>query len=275
MKNLIITFVIFLTLISCTEVVDIPLDTENPRLVVEANIKWQNGTSGEEQSIKLTTTTNFYTKTIPKALGAIVSVKNNATNEVFAFIETPNSGLYNCNNFKPVINDTYTINIKYKDTEYQATEKLISVSEIVDVIQEANGGLNGKKIRVRAVYNDPQPTADYYLFNYSFPNLEGMKPDFYVSDDIFYNGNQFYSVSFKDDLKVGDIVKMTHLGISQQYYNYLNILLSLAGSGGGGGPFSAPPVSVRGNFINNQNENDYPYGYFSLSQIDSKEYVIK
>ena len=65
------------------------------------------------------------------------------------------------------------------------------------------------------------------------------------------------------------------MGISQQYYNYLNILLSLAGSGGGGGPFSAPPVSVRGNFINNQNDNDYPYGYFSLSQTDSKEYVIK
>lgn len=275
MKNIILLIILLFTIISCTEVVDIPLNTENPKLVVEANMKWQKGTTGQEQIVKLTTTTNFYNNEIPTVSGATVSVKNTDTNENFTFNEIPNSGIYICINFIPILNNNYVLKVNYDGNEYQATEKLIPVSEISLVTQDATGGINGKEIRVRANYLDPQATADYYLFNYSFPNLTGIKPDFYVSDDIFYNGNTFFSTSFKDDLKIGDTIQMTHFGISQQYYNYLNILLTLSGSVNGGGPFTAPPVAVRGNLINLQNENDYPYGYFSLSEADTKQYIIK
>ncbi len=274
MKKIFIIFAAIISLVSCTQVVDIPLNTENPKLVVEANLKWQKGTAGNLQVIKLTTTTNFYSKNIPNALGASVTVKNEDTNEIFNFVETANTGLYNCTNFNPEMNNNYSIKIVYKGTTYEGTEKLMPVAKIENIIQEANGGITGKEIRVRANYIDPQATTDYYLFNYSFPNLTGMKPDYYVNDDIFTNGNQYFSVSFKDDLKIGDTVKITHFGISQQYYNYLSILLSLSGNQGGG-PFQAPPVSVRGNLVNKQNDNDFPYGYFSLSESDTKDYIIK
>ncbi len=256
---------------SCTEVVDIPLDTANPRLVVEANIYWAKGTTGNVQKIKLTKTTNFYSNTVPKVSGATVTVTN-STNVVFNFVEVTNTGEYVCNNFVPVLNATYKMNISSEGKNYTATEVLKPVAAIQGFNQDTSGGITGNDIRVQALYNDPASTTDYYLFKYKYP--ETIKPDFYVTDDQFYNGNPFFSVTFNNKLKQGDIIEITHFGISQQYYNYLNILLSLTGNQGGG-PFQAPPVSVRGNITNTGDQNEYPFGYFSLSETDPRTYTIQ
>jgi hypothetical protein len=45
------------------------------------------------------------------------------------------------------------------------------------------------------------------------------------------------SISQNDDLKIGDKVTVSHYGISKEYYNYINILVSISG-GNGGGPFN-------------------------------------
>jgi hypothetical protein len=57
-------------------------------------------------------------------------------------------------------------------------------------------------------------------------------------------------------LKIGDKVTVSHYGISKEYYNYINILVSI--SGNGGGPFQSPPATVRGNIINTTNADNYP-----------------
>jgi hypothetical protein len=46
-----------------------------------------------------------------------------------------------------------------------------------------------------------------------------------------------FSISQNDDLKIGDKVTVSHYGISKEYYNYINILVSISG-GNGGGPFN-------------------------------------
>jgi hypothetical protein len=72
-------------------------------------------------------------------------------------------------------------------------------------------------------------------------------------------------------LKIGDKVTVSHYGISKEYYNYINILVSISG-GNGGGPF--PPATV-GNIINTTNADNYPLGYFSLSEADTRNYTIQ
>ena len=62
--------------------------------------------------------------------------------------------------------------------------------------------------------------------------------------------------------------------MQKQYYKFLEILLSISGNNGGG-PFQAPPVTVRGNILNTTNPDDFPFGYFNLSEIDSKTYTIQ
>ena len=52
--TLYISFLLLITLFSsCEKVVDIDLNNAEPKLVIDAIIKWQKGTSGENQTIKL------------------------------------------------------------------------------------------------------------------------------------------------------------------------------------------------------------------------------
>ena len=111
--HFILAFLFAIFLNSCQDVVDIPLNTDKPRLVIDAAINWEKGTAGSEQTIKLTTTTNFYSNLIPVVSNASVTVKN-SSNMVFNFVETPNTGLYVCTYFLPNIEEVYTLNIDYK-----------------------------------------------------------------------------------------------------------------------------------------------------------------
>ena len=262
---------ILISVTSCTEVVDVKLDTANPKLVVEASINWQKGTAGNIQKIILTSTADYYTNKTPVVSNATVTVSN-SLNVVFNFIETPNTGQYICNNFIPVINETYKLTIVSNGKTYTATETLKPIAKIETIIQDSNGGFTNDQIQVNANFIDPVATEDFYLFKYEYPNT--IKPDIYVTEDAFYNGNPFFSQSFKDNLKTGDVIKITHFGVSKQYFKYLEILLSISGNNGGG-PFQSPPVTVRGNVINQTNQDDFPFGYFNLSEIDSKTYTIQ
>ena len=97
---------------------------------------------------------------------------------------------------------------------------------------------------------------------------------YYVGEDKFFQGNEYFSQTDDDDLKAGDEIEITHYGISKQYYNYMSILVSIAGSNAGG-PFQSPPATVKGNVINTTDKANYPLGYFSLSETDSKKYKIQ
>ena len=43
----------------------------------------------------------------------------------------------------------------------------------------------------------------------------------------------------------------------------------------GGGPFQTQPATVRGNCVNQTNHENFPLGYFRLSQAYSMEYQVQ
>lgn len=269
--NIIIAFLSILFLVSCEEVVQLDLPEATPKIVIEAVIKWQKGTSGAIQKIKLTTTTGFYSTTIPVVSGASVIVKN-SSNTSYTFNEINGSGEYVCTNFRPVINETYTLTVISNNQIYTASEKLQSVASITEIIQNDKGGFTGNDIEIKTYFNDPANEDNYYLYNYNYSNE--VLQNFYVDEDAFYQGNRFFSVSLSDKVKKGNKITVTHFGISKSYYNYLSVLLSIA-SNGGGSPFQSPPATVRGNIINSTTTADYPLGYFSLSETDKREYIVQ
>ena len=274
MKNIFLKFcaaAIILVSLSCEQVVDIDLKTAAPKLVVEANINWQKGTSGSMQSIKLSTTTAYFSNTYPVVNNAVVTVKNSA-NISFNFIEMNNSGVYQCLNFVPQINEKYTLTIISNGQTYAATETLKPIATITKIEQKNDGGFLGKSKEIKAFYLDPAAENNFYLYRYQYSGVA--KPDTYVDEDEFFQGNPFFSVSQNSDLKTGDIVTVTHFGISQQYQNYLSILLAIAGNSGGG-PFQSPPATVRGNVVNQTSFENFPLGYFSLSETDQRIYTMQ
>jgi hypothetical protein len=273
MKKLIILFLVISSYIftSCEDVIQVDTITAPPRLAVEAAINWQKGSEGNIQTIKLSSTTGYFETEIPVVSGAVVSIKN-SSNTVFNFIENPNTGIYTCSNFEPVLNETYTLTIISNGQTYTATETMRSVAPISRLVQNDKGGFSGNDIEVKAYFNDPVNEGNFYLYRYEYKNVK--KSDLYADEDTYFNGNEFFSLTQNDSLKVGDKIDITHLGISKSYYNYMNIIISLAGQNGGG-PFQSPPSTARGNVINTTNPNNYPLGYFSVSEIDAREYTIQ
>ncbi|KUJ61935.1 hypothetical protein AR687_10280 [Flavobacteriaceae bacterium CRH] len=272
MKKAILLMVFFISIFftSCEEVVDVDLDTAAPKLVIEAAINWHKGTNGTQQTIKLTTTTGYFENVVPTVSGATIFITNSIGTQ-FNFVEAPNSGRYICTNFKPVIDEQYTLTVISNGNTYTASETMKSVAPITRIEQNDEGGFTGKDIEIKAFYNDPADVDNYYLYKYEYSNK--ITSNYYVDEDKFFKGNEFFSISDDDELKIGDKISLTHYGISKQYYNYMSILVSIAGNSSGG-PFQSPPATVKGNIINTTDKSNYPLGYFSLSETDSRTYTI-
>lgn len=273
MKKLIILLLVTSSFVftGCEEVIQVETTTGPSRLAVEAAINWQKGTAGNIQTIKLTSTAGYFENAIPVVSGAVVFLTN-SYNTVFNFTENKKTGIYVCSDFIPVLNETYTLTIKTNGQTYTATETMLPVAPITRLIQNDKGGFSGKDIELKAYFNDPDNEENYYLYRYEYKNLK--KSDLYADEDTYFNGNEIFSITQNDSLKVGDKINISHLGISKSYYNYISILISLAGQNGGG-PFQSPPSTARGNVVNTTNPSNYPLGYFSVSEIDAREYTIQ
>ena len=267
--TLIILFTSFIT--SCEDVIKADLNTAAPKLVVDASLQWQKGTSGNLQRVKLTTTTGFYDTTIPTVSGALVIVTNN-DNVTFNFNEeVPNSGIYICSNFVPEIDKTYVLNVVLNGQTYTATETLKSVSPITNIAQKNEGGFNGNDVEIKTYYNDPANVDNYYLFKYK-ASINAI-PIYDVSEDEFYQGNEFFGYFTNENIKTGDNLDITIYGVSKRYFEYMSKLILI--SGGSNGPFSTPPATVRGNIVNQINPDNYALGYFNVSETDFRNYVIQ
>lgn len=274
MKNLahyITILIIALTFTSCEDVIDVDLNTAAPKLVIDASIKWQKGTSGNQQKIKLTTTTGYFSTTIPIVSNAIVYVTNSA-NVVFNFIETPATGEYICSDFVPIINENYTLTVIVGANTYTSTNTLIATPVIESIEQKTVQGIGGDEIQIKFFYQDNGLENNFYLIG--FKNSSVVFPEYGVVKDEFFQGNEMFGFYTNEDIKAGDELNMNLQGINEPYFNFMNKLISIAGSNGGS-PFQTPPATLRGNIINQTEAKNYPLGYFHLSEIDTRDYVIE
>ena len=273
MKNIkiILAFIGLILVSGCEKVVDIDLNTMEPKLVIDAAIKSQKGTVGNVQTIKLSTTNSYYDNQIPTVSGATVFITD-ANNNVFNFVESNVAGSYVCSNFTPVLNRNYTLTVNSNGSTYTATETLKPVPQIDRIEQINNTGFTGNVIEIKTYYTDNGTTQDYYLFKFK-PTYTAI-PIYFAQEDISFQGNQIFGLYRNDKLEPGQNFEVTLSGISRQYYNYMRILISIAGNNSGGSPFQSPAATVRGNIINTTNDANYPLGYFSLSEQDYRNYIV-
>ncbi|MBV7270247.1 DUF4249 domain-containing protein [Winogradskyella luteola] len=271
MKKLLILILLFSFCTNCEDVIDVDLNETEPRLVIEASINWFKNTSGNEQSIRLSLSAPFFDDGVPPANGASVQITD-SNNNIFNFIEDGQTGIYRNNSFVPVIDEAYTLTIQYQGETYTGTETLKSVVPIDFVEQENEGGFTGEDIELKAFYTDPADIENYYFFEFTsnipvIPTLE-------VYEDRFTDGNQIFGFYTEEDLEPGDVVTIRNYGISERFYEFMFVLLQ-QGSEEGGGPFETQPATVRGNCINVTNPDNFPFGYFRLSEVDELVYTVE
>lgn len=258
---------LLLVFVSCEEVIQVDLEESEPRLVIEASIIWLKETNGNEQVIKITETTPFYEEDPTPVENATVRVISE-DGEIFEFFHDSN-GEYLNSSFETELNQMYELEIIHEGEIYTARERLIPVTSIDYVEQSESGGFTGEDIEIKAYYTDPIDEENYYLFKF---RNEDVNLEFY--EDEFTNGNQIFGYYSDEDIEQNDIIEIEMQGISREYYEYLFILRSQVGSNDGG-PFETMPATVKGNIINKSNPENYPFGYFRLSEADATTYTVE
>lgn len=264
---------------SCTDVIEVDVPEGPIRLTIEASLDWEKGTTGNEQTILLSTSTSFYNNQNPSPVsGAVVRVTNSDTGAVFNFVDQ-NDGRYTTSTFVPVLGNSYTLDVTYLGEQYTGTDTLFPVSDISEITQSTEDGEDDEALEVNVTFEDPEGVENYYFLR--FQSRNDALPELFDIKDEFIDGNPatFYYEKIEDEqdnikeFEPGDMVDIKLLGISKDYYHYLQLLIEQYESAGD--PFSATPVPLVGNCINLDDPSNAPYGYFRVTQMVQETFTFE
>ncbi len=263
----IIPTLLVLLLTSCEEVIDLDLNEAEPKLVIEASINTFPDDPGLSQAfVKLTTTAPFFDTEIPVVTDAVITVTHE-DGTVFSFAHSENG--YYFADLNPEPNILYTLEVIYQNEIYKASNTLFSSSPIEFVEQKDDAGFSGEDIELKAFFSDPAELENYYFF-------EGISEKGNIYDaisDEFFNGNQIFGYYLVEDIEPGDNVRFNLYGINEQNYNFIFTLLQQGDAPAG--PFETQPATVRGNIVNETNPNNFPLGYFRISEAYTFFYTVQ
>jgi hypothetical protein len=281
MKRSVLIFVILIGLgfAQCTDVIDVEVPTAPPRLVIEASINWEKGTTGNRQQINLSTSTPFFDNLQESPVtGALVKISNDDDGTEFLFRDQ-NNGSYVTSSFVPKIGQSYTLEVEHEGETYIAQETMIPVVEIDDVFQSTDNGFDKNALEVNVLFTDTPNVPNFYLAK--FQRRGDLFPTLFDIRDEFTDGNQIKIIyerienedTGEKEFEPGDIVDISLIGISSQYYDFIRLLNSQ--SGNTGNLFSTIPAEIKGNCINITDPDNYAFGYFRLTEVDKEVYTFE
>lgn len=271
-KHILLFIAVYLGTSSCTKVVDVDVPNGGDRLIVEASINWEKGSTGNQQTILLSLSTPYYSQNkFTPAKNAEVKITNMLTQDVFVFTEDE-PGIYKTSTFEPVVNATYQLQVIYNSNTYQATETLEDVSPITEVTQDVEEIFGTESILISASVEDPSNQENFYYSEFRNPTDNDLLSRDVESDELS-DGNDLQFEYDDEDIQPGDQIEIRVLGVSKGYYNFMNLLLEQ--SEGGGGPFSTIPAKLIGNCVNLTNPNQETLGYFRLSVYSQITYTVQ
>jgi len=254
-----------IALYSCTEMIDIDLNSSDPQIVVEANLK-----ASENATVKLTKSVNFDEDNIfPSVQNAIVTISDNSGNSETLTEISP--GFYQSLTLTGSIGNTYTLNIdasgKFMNSVSIIPQQVSFDSLIVNEITNSGGGGpggEGSSHEVIVEYKDPANVKNYYNF-VEFVN--GEITGNYAFDDRLNDGLEVERILPGNNRKLnaGDILQIEMQCIDEAVYEYYNSFGNLFG----GPSNSATPANP------NTNMEGTELGYFSAHTTEIKKTIIQ
>ena len=265
MKKLKFILFIFIFL-GCEKVIDLETDFNDTRLVVDANISKHRNSLNAKASVKLSETVPYFSDEESIINDAIVSIEiNQKTHELY--YDNPTK-LYVADINFIENNSDFVLLIEHKKNNYTSSSKLIKTPKIESVVFGDRKSLNKDEVELKVTFTDPPEEGNYYLWKFG-PKKSG-KFDYLPALDKYINGNKFTFSFFIDKteyLQDSDYINIEINGITEDYFNYLNILTSQAGAQNGR-PFSTSSSVIKGNVVNNTNLENFPLGYFRVYEFD-------
>jgi len=281
MKIILVVLILCLTSISCQDVIDIDVSSEEPRLIIDALIRVNPGTTTTHVVVKVSETISFF-ETIPAVNLQQITLTNldlpgGNTDPQILIEEEPGTGIYS-NIFATdyLLTGRLFLQIDFEDEFYVATTHFVPTVPIDSILQGDGILFHEDDVEVIIAFTDLGERDDYYLFDFDFGN-------FLVTNDEFYQGQEFQFSYFYDGednkLEPGDEVEISILGVDEGFFNYMDQLILQSEEGFG--PFGTPAVTIRGNFINTtnidnvDNTDNFALGYFAIAEEYKSTIVIK
>ncbi|WP_439128949.1 DUF4249 family protein, partial [Polaribacter sp.] len=250
---------------NCEKVVDIDVPSIEPKLVIDATFEvlFDQNPVVANTEVKLSLSADYFDETIPKVSNATVFLTNLSNNAIINFSDANADGVYEpVTSFIPEDDVSYELTVIYNNETYKGKATKVK-STVINTIKQGDETLfSGDEIELEVSITDDGNIENYYLFNFDYNN-------FVTIEDRFFNG-EVYNFSYfidMDDIELPSTIKVKLSGITKEYYSYFRILLDQSGVNAGG-PFQSVPASLLGNIINTSNEENFPLGYFHISETD-------
>lgn len=265
-KNFLILASIALLFASCTEVIELDLNSSEPQTVIEGNI----GTSDDSILIKITKSINFdQSNNFPLVENATVIVSDNVGNSETLFEKTP--GNYSSSTFIGVSGRTYFLSVSTEGQNLASQSTIPSQVNFDSLLVVKNTttvgggpGGSGTSYIVTVQYKDPANEKNYYRF-IEYHNGEPQGSVF-VFDDRLTNGNSVSTelISFDRQLYSGDTLTIEMQCIDKSVYEYFYSFGNLSG----GPQSSSAPANPYTNIVGGD------LGYFSAHTTQKISLVI-
>lgn len=286
-----------LLLYSCEDVIEVDLPNSDSRIVVDGIIRVDESQEFVPVEVKVTRTNGFFDDILPISDIESIFIMYGVENEFGEIIEASysnltelemGSGVYvpdpNFTTDQRIRTEfigpetTFWLFIDYEDRLY-ASKTNYAPSTPITALEQGTNTLFEDETEVIISYTDLPEMDNFYVFDFGFGN-------FFASEDTFYQGQAFsFSYFYDENLEPGDEVTISILGADLRFYNYMNLILQQ--TEGNIGIFDTPVATVRGNIfdvtgIDNLNQFDnveqpdnFPLGYFSISEVYSASLVIE
>lgn len=283
MKKHIIILVLGIFLFSCEDVIDVDVSSEEPRLIIDALIRVDPNEEFTKVVVKARQTNSFFESTTVAELKQItftnLDFPRNSIDPDVLVEDPPGSGIYT----KTFETDFLTagqllLQVEYKDQIYIARTYYVSTNNF-NSIEQGDGNLFDNETEVIVSFTDIPDEDNFYLFDFDFG-------EYLVTEDTFYKGQNFtFSYFYDDQLKSGQELSLSILGVDDAFYNYMNQLIQQTDDNLG--PFAPPVSTVRGNLINAtaignpdnpdnvKNPDNFLLGYFAVCQEYKQTFIVE
>ena len=253
----------------CQQVVSIDLNTANPRVVIEGNIKDQPG----PYSVFLSMTGSYFDSTIatpPISYAQVVITDDQGNRDT---LKEVTSGTYQSSTLVGVSGRTYMLSVKADGKEYTATSAMptkVFIDSLYALPRKGFGGESGYDIYV--IFKDPPELGNYYRINarssavIPADSIDGRR--YRLFTDKLTNGNEMTErIRAGRNVSVGDTITIELCSIDKASYDYYHTLSDILSSDRS--PTSLSPANPNSNISGNA------LGYFAAYTVDTKQIVLR
>ncbi|MCO4779330.1 MAG: DUF4249 family protein [Flavobacteriaceae bacterium] len=265
-------FALTISLFSCEDVIEVEVQNTTPRLVIDAqfNIFTALEAPRLEGGVKLSMSANYFDEELPVVKDALVTITHLNSGLEYPLLFDESIGMFVPDkiDFLTDFNSKYELSVLHQGQAYTGSTVFVPVPPILKAVQGTKTLFSGDETEIILSFQDFSEREDFYLYDFGQEIYRPIEDRFFQGEEFVFS--HFYS---SGEVKVGDIITIKAHGVEEQYYNYFNLILTLTDSNGG--PFQSLPASSRGNILNVTQPDNYPLGYFLISESDQKQLLIE